>query len=73
MALRGGGTGAASSGAKKSNSGLLAEPQAQEPDGAPELWGQTLEEVDELALGAGPGQRRVGMQDRARRERLGLE
>ena len=73
MALRGGGTAAGQLGEKEVELGALAEPQAQEPDRAVEPLRQTLEDVDELALGAAPGQRRIGVQDRARRERLGLE
>jgi len=34
---------------------------------------QAPQDIDELPLGAAPGQRRVGVQDRAGRERLGFE
>jgi hypothetical protein len=41
--------------------GTLAEPQTQEPDRAAQPLRQALEDIDKLALGAAPGQRRIGM------------
>ena len=53
--------------------GALAEPQADESDRAPDPLRQPREQVDELAFSAAPHQRRIDVQDRPVRERLGIE
>ena len=60
-------------GEKEIELGAFAEPQAQESHRALEPSRQAFEDIYELAFGAAPDQGGIGVQDRAGRERLGLE